>query len=64
MLPKITTLNGFEVRLGNAAKETRCSSIRTDPSHQALPPKTNYMPFPDDIENKNVPIYQINTDHN
>ena len=43
---------------------SRCSSIRTDPSHQALPPKTNNMPFPDEIENNNAPIYQINTHHN
>ena len=40
---------------------SRCSSIRTDPSHQALHPKPNYMPCPDKIENSNVPIYQINT---
>ena len=33
---------------------SRCSSIRTDPSHQALHPKSNYMPHPKKIENSNV----------
>ena len=35
--------------------QSRCSSIRTDPIHQALHPKSNYMPFPNEIENNNVP---------
>ena len=43
---------------------SRCSSIRTDPSHRALHPKSHYMPFPDEIENSNGPINQINTHHN
>ena len=33
---------------------SRCSSIRTDPSHQALHPKSNHMPHPNEIENSNV----------
>ena len=57
MLPTVTTLKGFKVRLGIATKETieteqwpsPCSSIRTDPSHQALHPKSNYMPQPNEI---------------
>ena len=43
---------------------TRGSSIRTDPSHQALHPKSNYLPFPDEIVKSNVPINQINIHHN
>ena len=43
---------------------SRCSSIRTDPSHQALHPKWNYLLFSDEIDNSNVPINQISTQHN
>ena len=32
----------------------RCSSIRTNPSPQALHTKSNYMPHPNEIENTNV----------
>ena len=42
----------------------RCLSLRTDPSRQALHPKSNHMQFPDEIENSKVPINQINTHHN
>ena len=55
LLSTITTLNGFKVRLGIAAKEIYCNrSIRTNPSHQALHPKSNYIPHPNKIENSNV----------
>ena len=45
-------------------RPSRCSSIRRDASHQALQPKSNYLPFPDEIESRNVPINQISTHHN
>ena len=53
-------------RKPNATEQwpSRCLSLRTDPSHQTLHQKSNYMPFPNEIENSNVPINQINTHHN
>ena len=29
---------------------SRCSSIRTNPNHQALHPRSNFTPFPNEIE--------------
>ena len=34
--------------------QSRYSSIRTDPGHQAVHPKSNHMPHPNEIEKSNV----------
>ena len=55
MPPTITTQKEFRVQLDFAEKDfiesdqwpPRCSSIHTDPSYKAFPPKTISTPFPD-----------------
>ena len=58
-------LKGFRVRLDFAEKDfieldqlsPRCSSIRTDPSYKASPPRTISTPFPDEVEHKTSSLH-------
>ena len=59
-------LKGFRVRLDFAEKDfieldqwsPRCSSIRTDPSYKASPPRTISTPFPDEVEHKRSSLHK------
>ena len=59
-------LKGFRVRLDFAEKDfieldqgpPRCSSIRTEPSNQASPPRTISTPFSDKVKHKRNSLHE------